>query len=203
MKPSFLLSTKFLLPPAGRGYLPRPNLIQWLQDHLDNRLILISAPAGYGKTSLLSEFLSKTDMPFAWYQLDSYDSDPTTFMTYFIEALRRMQNPVKSCKTLIGQNASALLENPQAGIEPIQVMTVLINELTEQLNNPTLLVMDDYHYTTSLLVHQLVDFLLENGPSNLHLIISTRTDPPLSLARLRARRNLSGNANERFTIKRE
>jgi LuxR family transcriptional regulator, maltose regulon positive regulatory protein len=187
MKPSFLLSTKFLLPPSGRGNLPRPNLIQWLQDHLDNRLILISAPAGYGKTSLLSEFLTKADVPFAWYQLDSYDSDPTTFMTYFIEALRRMQGTANSGSTLIGQNASALLEGPQTGIEPKQVMTVLINELGEQLSRPTLMVMDDYHYSTSLVVHKLVDFLLENGPINLHLIISTRTDPPLSLARLRAR----------------
>jgi LuxR family maltose regulon positive regulatory protein len=141
MKPSFLLSTKFLLPRTGRGYLPRPNLIQWLQDHLENRLILISAPAGYGKTSLLSEFLTKTDVPFAWYQLDSYDSDPTTFMTYFVEALRRMQGLIKSGETLIGQNAWALLKSPQAGIEPLQVMTVLINELGEQLRNPTLVVM--------------------------------------------------------------
>ena len=187
MKPSFLLSTKFLLPPTGRGYLPRPHLIQWLENHLDNRLILISAPAGYGKTSLLSEFLAKSNQPFAWYQLDSSDSDPTTFMTYLIETLRRMQGSCKNDKRMIGQNAWTLLESPQAGIEPMQVMTVLINELGEQLSNPTLVVMDDYHFTTSLVVHRLVDFLLENGPINLHLIISTRTDPPLSVARLRAR----------------
>ena len=187
MKPSFLLSTKFLLPPAGRGYLPRPNLIQWLQDHLDNRLILISAPAGYGKTSLLCEFLMKTKLPFAWYQLDAYDSDPTTFMSYFVELLRRMQGLAEGEGTKIGQNTLALLESSQAGIDPLQVMTVLINELGEQINNPTLIVMDDYHYTTSLVVHQLVDLMLENGPINLHLLISTRTDPPLSLARLRAR----------------
>ncbi len=187
MKHSFLLSTKFLLPRTGRGYLPRPNLIQWLENHIDNRLILISAPAGYGKTSLLSDFLTKTDVPFAWYQLDSNDSDPTTFMTYFVEALRRLQGSVKSSETMVGQNARALLESSQAGIEPLQVMTVLINELGEQLSNPTLMIMDDYHYTTSLVVHQLVDFLLENGPINLHLILSSRTDPPLSLARLRAR----------------
>jgi LuxR family maltose regulon positive regulatory protein len=186
MKPSFLLSTKFLLPRIRRGYLPRPHLIQWLENHLDNRLILISASAGYGKTSLLSEFLTKTDMPFAWYQLDSYDSDPTTFMTYLIEALRRMQSPSNNDESKIGQNAWALLEGPQKGIEPLQVMTVLINELSERLNIPTLMVMDDYHYSTSLVVHQLVDFLLENGPINLHLILSTRTDPPISLARLRA-----------------
>jgi LuxR family maltose regulon positive regulatory protein len=187
MKPSYLLSTKFLLPPAGRGYLPRPHLIQWLQNHLDNKLVLISAPAGYGKTSLLSEFLTKTTLPFAWYQLDPSDSDPTTFMTYLIEALRRMQGLLEGGGDVIGHNARALLESPQTGFEPSQVMTVLINELGEQLSNPTLVVMDDYHYTTSLVVHQLVDFLLENAPINLHLILSTRTDPPLSLARLRAR----------------
>ena len=187
MKPSFLLSTKLLLPRTGRGYLPRPHLIQWLENHLDNRLILISAPAGYGKTSLLSEFLAKTRVPFAWYQLDSSDSDPTTFMTYLIEALRRMQGARKNDESMIGQNAWALLEGPQKGIKPMQVMTVLINELSEQLSCPTLVVMDDYHYTTSVVVHQLVDFLLENGPFNLRLILTTRTDPPLSLARLRAR----------------
>jgi LuxR family maltose regulon positive regulatory protein len=187
MKPSLLLSTKFLLPRTGRGYLPRPHLVQWLQENMESRLILISAPAGYGKTSLLSEFLEKTDQPFAWYQLDSSDSDPTTFMSYLIEALHRMQNCDETIKRQIGQNAWALLENPHAGVEPFQVMTVLINELGEQLSHPTLVVLDDYHFTTSLVVHQLMDFLLEKGPLNLHLILSTRTDPPLLLARLRAR----------------
>jgi LuxR family maltose regulon positive regulatory protein len=187
MKPSILLSTKFLLPRAGRGYLPRPHLIQWLDNHLEGRLILISAPAGYGKTHLLAEFLAKTELPAAWYQLDPSDSDPYTFMTYLIEALRRMRHSKKSNESLIGQNAWALLESPQSSIEPQQVMTVLINELGEQLSLPYLVVMDDYHYITSLVVHQLVDFLLENGPPNLHFILSTRNDPPLSLARLRAR----------------
>jgi len=187
MKPSILLSTKFLLPRAGRGYLPRPHLILWLENHLEQRLILISASAGYGKTSLLAEFLTKTELPVAWYQLDPSDSDPYTFMTYLIEALKRMRFISKSDRDVIGQNALALLKSPQSVIEPQQVMTVLINELGEQLAQPYLVVMDDYHYTTSLVVHRLVDFLLENGPPNLHLILSTRNDPPLSLARLRAR----------------
>ena len=112
-------------------------------------------------------------------------------MTYLIEALRRMHGSVEGGVKKIGQNAWALLESSQPGIEPLQVMTVLINELGEQLTSPTLLVMDDYHYTTSILVHQLVDFLLENGPLNLHLILSTRMDPPLALVRLRARGTLA------------
>ncbi len=187
MKPSILLSTKFLLPRAGRGYLPRSHLLHWLENHLEQRLILISASAGYGKTSLLAEFLAKTELPVAWYQLDPSDSDPYTFMAYLIEALRLMRFSSKSDKDVIGQNALALLESPQGGIEPQQVMTVLINELGEQLCQPYLVVMDDYHNTTSLVVHQLVDFLLENGSPNFHLILSTRNDPPLSLAKLRAR----------------
>ncbi len=187
MKPSFLLSTKFLLPRAGRGYLPRPHLIQWMDDHIDGRLLLISAPAGYGKTSLMAEFLEKTDLPAAWYQLDPSDSDPYTFITYLIEALRRMWRSKNNDEVIVGQNAWALIENPQTVIEPQQIMTVLINELGEQINKPYLVVVDDYHYITSLVVHQLVDFLLENAPSNLHMVLSSRNDPPLSLARLRVR----------------
>jgi LuxR family maltose regulon positive regulatory protein len=158
-----------------------------MNDHLDDRLILISAPPGYGKTSLLAEFLPKTELPVACYQLDTSDSDPYTFIAYLIEALRRMNSSSTGGEGMWGQNAWALIENPQRGIDPLQVMTVLINELGEQLSQPYLVVLDDYHYITSLVVHQLVDFLLENSPPNLHLILSTRNDPPLSLARLRAR----------------
>ena len=187
MKPSNLLSTKFLLPRAGRGHLPRPHLVQWLDNHLDARLVLISAPAGYGKTSILAEFLAHTDLPAAWYQQDPSDSDPYTFMSYLIEALCRIPNIASQTGIPIGANARALLESPQATIEPQQVMTVLINELSEQLTDPYLVVMDDYHYITSLVVHQLVDYLLDDGPPNLHLVLSTRSDPPLSLARQKAR----------------
>ncbi|MFZ2097880.1 MAG: hypothetical protein WAV05_14705, partial [Anaerolineales bacterium] len=146
MKPSVLLSTKFLLPRAGRGYLPRPHLIQWLDGHVEQRLVLLSAPAGYGKTSLLAEYLAKVEIPVAWYQLDPSDSDPITFLTYLLESLRRMKGCTNSQRTSIAQNAWALLQSSQKGIEPQQVMTVLINELGEQLDQPFLVVMDDYHY---------------------------------------------------------
>jgi hypothetical protein len=86
----------------------------------------------------------------------------------------------------LGQNAQALLDSPEAGTSPRRVLTVLINELAEQINAPLSIVLDDYHFITSPVVHQLVDFLLESAPPSLQLIISTRTDPPLSLARLRA-----------------
>lgn len=195
MKPSILLHTKFLVPRPTPDLLPRPRLVDWLESQMDKRLVLISAPAGYGKTTLLVDFLnasrrsfdSAQDRPFAWYQLDANDSDPTVFLTYLIEALRRMKDAPASITDAIGQTAQSLLDSPDSSISPQRVLTVLINELTEQLEEPWLLVLEDYHYVTNPAVHQLVDFLLENAPQGLRLVISTRADPPIALARARAR----------------
>jgi LuxR family maltose regulon positive regulatory protein len=187
MKPSILLHTKFLVPRPTPDLLPRPHLIDWLEHQIDKRIILISAPAGYGKTTLLADFLTASDRPFAWYQLDASDSDPTVFLTYLIEALRRMKDTPDSVTHAIGQIAQALLDSSDSSISSQRVMTVLINELTEQLEETWLLVLEDYHYVTNPAVHQLVDFLLENAPPGMCLIISTRADPPIALARLRAR----------------
>ena len=184
MKPSILLRTKFLIPQPTIDHLPRPQLINWLENQLDKRLILISAPPGYGKTTLLADFLTATRLPSAWVQLDSADSDPSVFLAYLIEAVRRMCSPGNE---VIGQASQSLLESTNANISPQQVLTVLINELSDGLPEPWLLVLEDYHFIASAVVHQLVDFLLDSGPAGLHIIISTRADPPLSLARLRAR----------------
>ena len=187
MKPSILLHTKFLVPRPTPDLLPRPHLVNWLEGQMDRRLILISAPAGYGKTTLLADFLNASALPFAWYQLDANDSDPTVFLTYLIEALRRMQAAPASLTKAIGQTAQSLLDSPDSSISPQRVLTVLINELTEQFDSAWLLVLEDYHYVANPAVHQLVDFLLEHAPSGLRLVISTRADPPIALARLRAR----------------
>ena len=91
MKPSPLLNTKFSPPPRA-GYLPRPHLIQWLDNHMgQRRLTLVSAPPGYGKTSLLADFFNAHSGPAAWYQLEESDSDPTVFLTHLIELIRRMK----------------------------------------------------------------------------------------------------------------
>jgi LuxR family transcriptional regulator, maltose regulon positive regulatory protein len=187
MKPSILLHTKFLVPRPTPDLLPRPHLVEWLESQLDKRLILISAPAGYGKTTILADFLNASKRPFAWYQLDVNDSDPTVFLTYLIEALRRMKDAPASITNAIGQTAQSLLDSSDASISPQRVLTVLINELTDTIDKVWLLVLEDYHYVTNPVVHQLVDFLLENAPPDLRLVISTRANPPISLARLRAR----------------
>ncbi len=185
MKPSPLLHTKFMVPPVG-NHLPRPHLIRWLDDQTEKRLILISAPPGYGKTTLLADFINGLRQPVAWYQLETTDSDPTVFLTYLIESIRRAKTSSKRTAG-IGQNAQSLLDNAEAGIEPQRVLTVLINEITEHFTDALTVVLEDYHCVASPVVHQLVDYLLENAPASIRVIISTRADPPLLLARWRAR----------------
>lgn len=184
MKPSALLRTKFLIPQPAADRVPRPHLIEWLENQLDKRLILLSAPPGYGKTTLLADFLTASPFPAAWVQLDAADSDPRVFLAYLIEAIYRMHG---ANEKTIGHTTQTLLESTHASVSPQQILTVLINELTDTLPNPWLLVLEDYHFIASPIVHQLVGLLIENGPTPLHVIISTRTDPPLALARLRAR----------------
>jgi len=191
MKPSILLRTKFLVPRPRPDMLPRPHLLDWLDANSDKRLTLLSAPAGYGKTTLLADYINASSGPFAWYQLDAQDSDPTVFLTYLIESLRNIKRAPETLARAIGQTAQSLLDSAEAAISPQQVLTVLINELAEQISVPWQIVLEDYHYVASPVVHQLVDFLTENAPVGLHLIISTRADPPLALSRLRARGQLA------------
>lgn len=191
MKPSILLRTKFLVPRPRPELLPRPRLLEWLESNADKRLTLLSAPAGYGKTTLLADFINASSLPFAWYTLDAQDSDPTVFLTYLIESLRSMKRAPESLTRAIGQTAQSLLDSAEASISSQRVLTVLVNELAEVIETPWLIVLEDYHFVTSPVVHQLVDFLLENAPNDLRLVISTRVDPPLALARLRARGQLA------------
>ena len=191
MKPSILLRTKFLVPRPRPDLLPRPRLLDWLESNSDKRLTLLSAPAGYGKTTLLADFINASNRPFAWYTLDAQDSDPTVFLTYFIESLRSMKRAPKTLTSAIGQTAQSLLDSAETTISPQRVLTVLINELAEQIEIPWLIVLEDYHYVANPVVHQLIDFLLENAPEGLHVVLSTRADPPIALARLRARGQLA------------
>jgi LuxR family maltose regulon positive regulatory protein len=183
MKPSILLRTKFIIPPINPEYIPRPHLLDWMKKQTERRLVLISAPPGYGKTTLLSSYIIESGRPIAWFQLDTGDSDPTVFLTHLVESLRRTAD----IPAAFGQSSLTLLDSPDASLDSRRILTVLINELSEQIKVPLLLVFEDYHFIVNPAVHLLMDFLLENAPAEMHFAISTRADPPLSLARLRAR----------------
>ncbi|HLO32056.1 MAG TPA: LuxR C-terminal-related transcriptional regulator [Anaerolineales bacterium] len=153
---------------------------------------LISAPAGFGKTTLLSEWIVGTRRPVAWLSLDEPDNDPTRFLTYLVAAL-------ETIAANIGQGVLGALQSPQPPpIEPI--LTSLLNEITG-VPEDFILVLDDYHMIDARPVDQVLTFLLEHQPARMHLVIATRQDPDLPLARLRAHGQLTElrAADLRFT----
>lgn len=143
--------------------------------------MLISAPAGYGKTTLLTAWLNQTKYPATWLSIDYNDNEPTRFLTYLAAALQMIDPSIDN------PFGSAPGFDSQPDIEVI--LTPLINDLC-QLENPFYLVLDDYHVIQNQTIHQAVNFLLENRPPSMHMVIITRADPPLPLARLRARSDM-------------
>ena len=185
--PTLLLETKLYVPRSPRGLVSRPRLIERLDHGTASKLMLVSAPAGFGKTALLAEWLEAqpgaptTERPAAWLSLDREDSQPASFWTYLIAALR-------TAVPGVGANALALLQAPQPA--PIQtVLTTLLNDLGD-IASDVVLVLDDYHVIDALDVHEGMAFLLDHLPPTLHLVIASRADPSLPLARLRARGEL-------------
>jgi len=173
-----LLTTKLFVPPRGANLVSRPSLIQRLNDGLHRKLTLISAPAGFGKTTLVTEWLSGVDLPQAWLSLDEEDNDPARFFTYLLAALRNID-------LNIGQAAQAMLQSPQPP-PPEAFLTSLINDIAA-VPEPFIIVLDDYHLLHTLPIHQQLAFLIEHLPPQMHLVIAGREDPPMPLARLRAR----------------
>lgn len=195
-----LLRTKLFIPPLRPNLVPRPRLINRLNQGLElgYGLTLISAPAGFGKTTLVSEWYqvvaeASSTIATAWISLDENDNDLTRFLTYFVAAL---QNTLGD----IGETAVSLLNSPQP--PPTEaVMNALINEMAETGDGCHILVLDDYHLIANTAVHEAINYLLENVPPSLHAVILTRADPPLPLARWRARGQMSEirQADLRFT----
>jgi LuxR family transcriptional regulator, maltose regulon positive regulatory protein len=179
-----LLATKLYLPAWRAGLVLRPRLVARLREHGEERLTLISAPPGFGKTTLLAEWLAgaKGDRRSAgWVSLDPGDNDPALFWSYAIAALQR-------ARPGLGAGAMARLRSPQPpAIE--EVLAALINEIDAGDGDVTL-VLDDFHVIEAEAIHQAVAFLLDHLPARLRIIVASRTDPPLPLARLRARGQL-------------
>ena len=177
-----LLSTKLFTPPVRNNLVPRPRLVGRLNEGLEGKLTLISAPAGFGKTTLVSEWIAGCGLPVAWLSLDEGDNDPNRFLTYLVTALQTVA-------ANIGDGVLAVLQAPQPpSIESI--LTALLNEITTIQDN-FILVLDDYHVVDSKPVDNVLTFLLEHLPPQMHLVIASREDPHLPLARLRARGQLT------------
>lgn len=176
-----LLETKLYLPKWSADLVSRPRLIDRI--YPKRKLTLVCAPAGFGKTTLLAEWVAAVPTrPVAWVSLDQSDNDPSVFWTYLIAALHKIQPSL--C-----ERSLALLQSPQP--PPIEsVLMTLLNELTA-VEADIVLILDDYHAIATQAIHNGIGFLLSHLPPQVHLIIASRADPPLSLARLRSHKELT------------
>jgi LuxR family maltose regulon positive regulatory protein len=176
--PSFpLLKTKLYIPSTPASLVRRSELINRLHEVEQKVLTLISAPAGFGKTTLLAEWIRQTTLPVAWLSLDNGDNDPYRFLAYLIAALECIQEGV-------GAEAQRLMHTAQPVPTHI-ILASLINDLGK-ITSVHALVLDDYQFISEHAVNETIAYLLDHLPTNLHVIIATRADPPLQLGRLRA-----------------
>lgn len=177
-----LLSTKLFIPRPRVSMIKRSRLTDRLNAGLERKLTLIAAPAGFGKTTLLGAWIKQSQCRACWLSLDEEDNAPTRFWAYFTAALQTLSPE-------IGKNTQSLLQTHQ--VSPNQsILTILINEITA-FEEPIVHVFDDYHVIENSEIDEGLIFLIDHQPPNLHLIINTRVDPALPLARLRARAQLT------------
>jgi LuxR family maltose regulon positive regulatory protein len=180
--PDALLATKLHVPRTRPGFVVRPRLVDQLAQAHEGELVLVCAPAGFGKTALLAHWARRDPRPVAWLSLDDADNDPARFWRHATAALDRVR-PVDA------ERVAALLQ----GLQPTSfeaVVTTLVNELAG-VTEEVVLVLDDYHLIQAPPVHASVGFLLEHLPASLRLVLASRADPPLPLSRLRARGQLA------------
>ncbi|OQY95393.1 MAG: LuxR family transcriptional regulator [Anaerolineae bacterium UTCFX2] len=178
-----ILATKLYIPPPRPNIVLRPRLIERLNESLSSgcKLTLLSASAGFGKTTLVSEWIDHSEKRVAWLSLDEGDNDLSRFLTYLIATLQTIAPD-------IGKGAAAAIQSPQPS--PAETtLTTLLNEIAAFLDS-FILVLDDYHLIDSQPVDQALIFLVENRPPQMHLVIASREDPNFPLARLRARGQL-------------
>ena len=166
---TLILATKLFAPPLRPGWILRQRLIEQLNAGSQRKLTLVSAPAGYGKTTLISSWLHETKIPSAWLSLDEGDNDPIRFFQYFIAALQKIIPD-------IGVDLPGMLQ----AVQPPSfdtLINLLINETTRQAA-PFVIVLDDFHVISSQPVLDMVMFLLEHMPPHMHLVLLSRVDPP-------------------------
>jgi len=178
---SYRLATKLYPPPVRQTLVNRPRLLEQMNEGLKSRLTIISAPAGFGKTSLMTAWREQSEMPLAWYSLDEDDNEPIRFADYLIGALQTVDEK-------LGRESSPLLQISPA--PPLKViLTSLINEISER-ELEFALAFDDYHLIHESEIHEAVSFFIERLPSCVRALITTRSDPPFPISRLRARGEL-------------
>ena len=173
-----LLATKLHVPGPRPGFVARPRLVEALDEGLARGVILVCAPAGSGKTALLADWVRSGGRPVAWLSLDAADDDPARFWRHVVAALDR-------ARPGIAERAGPLL-GPPAPASYEGLVTALVNDLAQAGEDAVLLVLDDYHLIDAPPVHTPLAFLLEHLPPGLRLVLASRSDPPLPLARLRA-----------------
>ncbi|MBI5950836.1 MAG: tetratricopeptide repeat protein [Chloroflexi bacterium] len=173
-----LLQTKTSIPPARQNRVERPRLMERIEEGMKRTFTLILAPAGFGKTTLIAEWARSTPMPVAWLSLERSERTSERFISYFICALQQISPQV-------GQTAQAMLTSGQAMAEEA-ILFSLLNDLSE-IKEDYAIILDDYHLLDGSEVNTILQSLLEYLPAQMHLVITTRTMPELSLTRLRAR----------------
>ena len=178
-----IITTKLQIPITRQGMISRLPLLEILHKSIEKKLTLLSASSGYGKTSLVADWCAGqgSAYPIAWISLENGDNDPARFMAYLLAALQNIQDG-------LGQDINALMQGGQNPLDTA-IVSLLINELSD-VPGEYFLILEDYHVIESHEIHQMIVFLLEHLPPQMHLMILTRADPPFPLARWRARSEL-------------
>lgn len=173
-----IIKTKLYVPKLRSRVVVRPKLVDQINNNVDCKLTLISAPTGFGKSTLISEWASNSDYPFAWISLEEKDNDLIRFLSYFIAALQTIETDL--CQGILGMFYSV------EAIGMDSLLTAIVNEI-EALSTSFVFVLDDYHLINNQEINDLLSFLLNHLPSNMRLVLITREEPILSLASLRSK----------------
>ena len=194
-----MLLTKLHIPSPGANIVHRHILIEKLNTGLDKKLILVSAPAGFGKTTLICDWIAHNQVPAIWVSLDKRDNEHSEFLRYLIAGFQTIGSE-------LGKSAAHLLQAPQQP-EAESILSLVLNDVLHFGDN-MILILDDFHAIQSREIIEIMKFLIDHLPPNLHLVVSTRSDPPLSISRLRSQNelvelrssDLSFNVNDSHTF---